>query len=147
MRHFLTIIDRSFTPSHDDNWSAKIDHQLTGNQHLSGAFWRVAASVIRSGAVAGELNPSYQVAPTDAIGLRVNHVWTISPTLLNHVVFGVTRVTPTWAGSLLDPRHGQPDSANPGIPDDSHGFSEFHFSPNYQYLGNTSANGLTPRTL
>jgi hypothetical protein len=141
---FFNYVDRSFTPSHDDNWSAKIDHQLTSKQHLSGAFWQVSAAVTRNGAVAGELNPSFQVAPTDAIGLRLNHVWTITPTLLNHAVFGVTRVTPTWAGSLLDPRQGNKTLQIPGIPLDSHGFSEFHFSQNYQYLGNTSANGLTP---
>jgi hypothetical protein len=141
---FFNYVDRSFQPSHDDNWSAKINHQLTGNQHLSGAFWRVAAEVIRSGPVEGELNPGYQVAPTDAIGLRLNHVWTISPNLLNHAVFGLTRVTPTWAGSLLDPRQGNQTLQIPGIPLDSHGFSEFRFSRNYQYLGNTSANGLTP---
>ena len=141
---FFNYVDRSSSPSNDDDWSVKLDHDINSKQHLSGSLWRVNADAVINGSVAGELNPGLRHTPTQATGVRVNHVWTLSPTVLNHVVFGVTRVIPTWATFLLDPRLGNETLQIPGIPMDSHGFTEFHPYP-YADLGNAGANGYDPQ--
>ena len=143
---FFNYVDRSTQPANDDDFSGKIDHKINDKQSLSGAIWRVNANMVINGPVGGELNPGLRTTPTDAWGIRINHTWTISPTLLNHAGFGLTRVTPTWATFLLDPRLGNQTLQIPGIPDDSHGFTEFHFAtPTYPYLGNSTANGYYPQ--
>ena len=101
------------------------------------------ADAVINGSVAGELNPGFRHTPTQALGLRVNHVWTIGPTVLNHASFGFTRVIPTWATFLLDPRLGNQTLQIPGIPADSHGFTNLHLSP-YADLGNADSNGYDP---
>jgi len=141
---FFNYVDRSYQPSSDDDWSLKIDHQIGDKQHISGSFWRVNADMVINGPVAGPLNPGLRHTPTNAEGLRLNHVWTISPTLLNHAVFGLTQQTPTWATFLEDPRLGNETLQIPGIPMDSHGFTEFHFAE-YPFLGNASGTGYDPQ--
>ena len=141
---FFNYVDRSSQPGTDDDWSVKIDHDISRSQHLSGTLWSVNADAVINGAVAGELNPGLRHTPTQATGVRINHVWTISPTLLNHAVFGVTRVIPTWATFLLDPRLGNQTLQIPGIPSDAHGFTDFHLYP-YSDLGNAAENGYDPQ--
>ena len=141
---FFNYIDRSSQPGSDDDWSVKLDHDIKHNQHLSGSLWRVNADAVINGAIAGELNPGFRHTPTQATGVRINHVWTISPALLNHASFGFTRVIPTWATFLLDPRLGNETLKIPGIPSDSHGFTDMSLSP-YSALGNAGANGYDPQ--
>ena len=113
---FFNYVDRSSSPSSDNDWSFKLDHQLTSKQYLTGSFWRVNADTVINGPVAGELNPGLRQTPTEAIGVRFNHVWTINQSLLNRASFGLTRVIPTWATFLLDPRLGNQTLQIPGIP-------------------------------
>jgi hypothetical protein len=152
---FFNYVDRSSSPSSDDDWSVKVDHQLTSKQYLSGAFWRVNARTTINGPVAGELNPGLRVTPTSSYGVRVNHVWTLGGNLVNHAAVGVTHVIPTWATFLLDPRLGNQTLQIPGIPQDSHGFTEFHFGTgpgsvlqggaDYPFLGNSANQGYDPQ--
>jgi len=143
---FFNYVDRSSQPGSDDDWSIKIDHQITDKQLLTGSFWSVNADAVINGPVAGELNPGLRHTPTYAKGLRINHVWTISPTLLNHAAFGLTQETPTWATFLLDPRLGNQTLQIPGFPMDSHGFTDLYFDfPGYPHLGNAGANGYDPQ--
>ncbi len=142
---FFNYVDRSNQPSSDYDWSVKVDHQINEKQSISGSGWWVNASTVINGQVAGQLNQGFHNAPTNAVGLRFNHVWTASPTLLNRAGFGFTQVTPTWAVSILDPREGNQTLQIPGIPSDSHGFTEFHFNTVYPFLGNSSYTGYDPQ--
>jgi len=142
---FLNYVDRSSQPGSDDDWSIKIDHQITDKQLLTGSFWSVNADAVINGPIAGELNPDYRVTPTYSKGLRFNHVWTLSPTLLNHAAFGLTKQTPTWATFLLDPRLGNQTLQIPGIPMDSHGFTNLTMDFPSIHLGNAGANGYYPQ--
>lgn len=143
---FFNYLDRASSPSSDDDWSVKVDHQITPRQLLTGSYWSVNANTVINGPVAGALNNVYST-PNVAKGLRINHSWTISPTLLNHAVFALTQENPAgWAVALLDPRLGNQTLQIPGIPMDSHGYTEFHFdTPPYPYLGNSSTNGYDPQ--
>ena len=144
---FNNYLSRANQPSTDNDWSVKIDHQLTSNQRLSGAWWSAHGDTTINGAVAGELNPGYRVTPTTASGLRVNHSYTITPTLLNRVGFGYTPTSPTWSRWLLDPREGNKVLQIPGISEASHGYPILNFTgpTSYASLGNSNNNGTDPQ--
>ena len=144
---FNNYLSRANQPSTDNDWSLKIDHQLTSNQRLSGAWWSAHGDTTINGAVAGELNPGYRVTPTTASGLRVNHSYTITPTLLNRVGFGYTPTSPTWSRWLLDPREGNKVLQIPGISEASHGYPILNFAgpTSYAGLGNSNNNGTDPQ--
>ncbi|HEU0123050.1 MAG TPA: carboxypeptidase regulatory-like domain-containing protein [Bryobacteraceae bacterium] len=144
---FNNYLSRQNQPSTDNDWSVKIDHQLNAKQRLSGAYWWVRGSTTINGAVAGELNPGYRVTPTTASGLRLNHTYTISPTLLNRLGFGYTPTSPTWSRWLLDPREGNKVLQIPGIPATSRGYPILNFTgpTSYSSLGNSNNNGTDPQ--
>ncbi len=143
--YFNNYIDRSNQPSTDNDWSVKIDHNISSKQHLSGAYWWVHGNTQINGAVAGPLNPGYRNTPTTAGGYRFNHEWTLTPTLLNHAGFGYTPTSPTWSRWTLDPRQGNQTLQIPGIPADSHGYPQLSFSSLYPSLGNANNNGTDPQ--
>lgn len=145
--YFNNYRSRQNQPSTDNDWSLKIDHQINSKQRLSGAYWWVRGETTINGAVAGELNPGYRVTPTTASGLRLNHTYTISPTLLNRVGFGYTPTSPTWSRWLLDPRQGNQTLQIPGIPQTARGFPVLNFAGPTPYtgLGNADANGTDPQ--
>jgi len=144
---FNNYRSRQNQPSTDNVWSVKMDHQLSDKQRLSGSYWRVLGETTINGAVAGELNPAYRVTPTVAGGLRLNHTYTISPTLLNRIGFGYTPTSPTWSRWLLDPREGNKVLRIPGIPESSRGFPILNFAgpTPYASLGNSNNNGTDPQ--
>ncbi|MFN0100817.1 MAG: carboxypeptidase regulatory-like domain-containing protein [Bryobacteraceae bacterium] len=144
---FNNYLSRQNQPSTDNDWSVKIDHQISSKQRISGAYWWVRGETTINGAVAGELNPGYRVTPTTASGLRLNHSHTISPTLLNRVGFGYTPTSPTWSRWLLDPREGNKVLRIPGIPEASRGFPILTFTGPTPYagLGNSANNGTDPQ--
>lgn len=144
---FNNYLSRQNQPSTDNDWSLKIDHQLNSKQRLSGAYWWVRGETTINGAVAGELNPGFRVTPTTASGLRLNHSYTITPTLLNRVGFGYTPTSPTWSRWLLDEREGNKVLQIPGISETSRGFPIFNFAGPTAYagLGNSNNNGTDPQ--
>jgi hypothetical protein len=74
-------------------FTSKIDHVLTPSQHLSATYIRttIPRSTI-GGLLVGPLaNNSYQVVASHTG--RLNHSWTISPSLLNSAWFGFDRFT------------------------------------------------------
>jgi len=144
---FNNYRSRQNQPSTDNNWSTKIDHQISSKQRLSGSYWWVRGETTINGAVEGELNPGYRVTPTVASGTRLNHTYTISPTILNRLGFGYTPTSPTWARWLLDPREGNKVLRIPGIPEASRGFPILNFAgpTPYASLGNSNNNGTDPQ--
>jgi hypothetical protein len=144
---FNNYLSRQNQPSTDNDWSLKIDHQLNSNQRLSGAYWWVRGETRINGAVAGELNPGFRVTPTSASGLRLNHSYTITPTLLNRLGFGYTPTSPTWSRWLLDEREGNKVLQIPGISETSRGFPILTFAgpTPYASLGNSNNNGTDPQ--
>ncbi len=144
---FNNYRSRQNQPSTDNDWSLKIDHQINSKQRLSGAYWWVRGETTINGAVAGELNPGYRVTPTTASGLRLNHTYTISPTLLNRLGFGYTPTSPTWSRWLLDPREGNQTLQIPGIPLSARGYPALNFAGPTPYtgLGNAANNGTDPQ--
>jgi hypothetical protein len=144
---FNNYLSRQNQPSTDHDWSLKIDHQLSSNQRVSGAYWWVRGETTINGAVAGELNPGFRVTPTTASGLRLNHSYTIGPTLLNRLGFGYTPTSPTWSRWLLDPREGNKILRIPGISETSRGFPILNFAGPTPYagLGNSANNGTDPQ--
>jgi len=146
-RFFNNYLSRANQPSTDDDWSIKIDHQMNSRQRLSGAYWWVKGNTQINGAVAGELNPNFRDTPTTASGLRLNHTYTISPTLLNRFGFGYTPTSPTWSRWRLDPREGNKVLRIPGIPETSRGYPVLTFAgpTAYASLGNANNNGTDPQ--
>jgi hypothetical protein len=146
-RFFNNYLSRANQPSNDDDWSIKVDHQISSKQRLSGAFWRVIGNTKINGAVAGELNPGFRNTPTTAHGVRLNHTYTISPTLLNRFGFGYTPTSPTWSRWRLDPREGNKILRIPGIPETSRGYPIFTYAgpTAYASLGNSNNNGTDPQ--
>ena len=144
---FNNYRSRQNQPSTDNDWSLKVDHQINSKQRISGAYWNVNGKTTINGPVAGELNPGYRVTPTTASGLRLNHSYTISPTLLNRIGFGYTPTSPTWSRWLLDPREGNKVLKIPGISESSRGFPILTFAgpTPYANLGNSNNNGTDPQ--
>ena len=144
---FNNYLSRQNQPSTDDDWSLKIDHQINSNQRLSGAYWWVRGETTINGQVAGELNPGFRVTPTTASGLRLNHSYTITPTLLNRLGFGYTPTSPTWSRWLLDEREGNKVLQIPGISQASRGYPALSFAGPTPYagLGNAANNGTDPQ--
>ena len=144
---FNNYRSRQNQPSTDNDWSVKVDHQLTSKQRLSGAYWSVRGETTINGQVAGEFNTGYRVTPTTASGTRLNHTHTISPTLLNRAGFGYTPTSPTWSRWLLDTREGNKVLRIPGISEGSRGYSQLAFAgpTPYATLGNANNNGTDPQ--
>jgi len=139
--------DRSYQPTSDDTESIKIDHTITEKQHLSGALWEVRGTSTLHGPVAGPFDWGYYIAPTVAAGFRLNHTYTISPTLLNHIGYGYSTTTPQWSHWSTDPRHRNQVLQIPGIPADAPGYPEVNFSGGgvvYPSFGNSANNGFDP---
>jgi hypothetical protein len=143
--YFNNYVNRSNQPSSDDDWSLKVDHQINSKQRISAAYWWVHGNTQINGAVAGELNPGFRDTPTEASGYRINHTYTISPTLLNRAGFGYTPTSPTWSHWKLDPREGNKVLKIPGIPETSRGYPILTFSSLYASLGNSNNNGTDPQ--
>ncbi|MFN7923391.1 MAG: carboxypeptidase-like regulatory domain-containing protein [Bryobacteraceae bacterium] len=145
--YFNNYVNRSNQPSTDNDWSLKIDHQISSKQRISAAYWWVHGNTQINGPVAGELNPGFRDTPTEASGYRFNHTYTISPTLLNRVGIGYTPTSPTWSRWRLDPREGNKVLQIPGIPAESRGFPILNFSgpTSYASLGNSNNNGTDPQ--
>lgn len=144
--YFNNYINRSSQPADDDDISVKIDHQLTPNQQITGSLWYVNANIVVNGELAGPLNPGYRQTPSIGGGLRLNHVYTITPHLVNHFGFGYTPVNPTWTYWKTDTRKGNQVLKIPGIPADANGYPEFYFdNPGYNSLGNSQENGFDPQ--
>lgn len=142
--YFNNYVNRQSQPSTDDSWSAKIDHQISSKQRISAAYWWVNGNTQINGPVAGELNPGFRDTPTEASGYRINHTYTISPTVLNRMGFGYTPTSPTWSRWKLDPREGNKVLQIPGIPADSRGYPILNFG-GYTSLGNSNNNGTDPQ--
>jgi hypothetical protein len=145
--YFNNYVNRSNQPSTDDDWSIKVDHQINSKQRLSFAYWHVDGNTQINGAVAGEFNPGFRDTPTSASGLRLNHTYTISPTILNRMGFGYTPTSPTWSRWRLDPREGNKVLQIPGIPATSRGYPILNFTgpTPYASLGNSNNNGTDPQ--
>ncbi|PYV93226.1 MAG: hypothetical protein DMG05_02225 [Acidobacteria bacterium] len=148
---FNNYVDRSFQPSTEHAWSLKIDHVINPKQSISGAFWRVTNDTVINGPVAGEWNPGLRKTPTLASGLRLNHFYNVSPTLVNHAGFGYTPTQPTWTLWKVDERKGNQTLQIPGIPADANGYPDLYFDRTtgqaeiYQWLGNAQENGFDPQ--
>jgi len=138
-------VDRSFQPGHDNSWSVKIDHTINDKQRLSGSYWWTSADAIIHGPVAGDLDPNLRHTPTGGGGVRINHNYTISPTLLNHVGFGYTPTSPTWSRWLTDPRKGNAILQIPGIPQDTPAFPRINFDQVYNQYGNAPNQAYDPQ--
>jgi hypothetical protein len=144
--YFNNYVDRSNQPSDDNDWSIKLDHQLTSKQQINGGFWWVNSNIVVNGPLAGPLNPGLRYTPTHGGGLRVNHEYTITPTMVNHIGFGHTPTQPTWTLWKTDKRKGNEVLKIPGIPSDANGYPEFHFdNPGYQFIGNSQWQGFEPQ--
>jgi Carboxypeptidase regulatory-like domain len=142
---FNNYVDRSYQPSTEHAFSVKLDHVLTDKQRLSGAFWHVTNDTVINGAVAGEWNPYFRITPTNAWGIRLNHFYNISPSLLNHIGFGYMLTEPTWTLWKVDERKGNQILKIPGIPEDANGFPNLTFDQIYPVLGNAQYNGYDPQ--
>src|SRR4030095_6209005 len=103
---FNNYVNRSCQPSTEHAFSVKVDQVLSDKQRLSGAFWHVTNDTVINGPVAGEWNPGFRKTPTNASGIRLNHFYNISPSLLNHFGFGYTLTEPTWTLWKVDDRKG-----------------------------------------
>jgi len=141
---FHNYVNRSYQPSTEHAFSVKVDQVLSDKQRLSGAFWHVKNDTVINGEVAGEWNPGFRITPTNASGIRLNHFYNISPSLLNHFGFGYTLTEPTWTLWKVDERKGNQTLQIPGIPADANGYPNLYFDQ-YQYLGNAQQNGYDPQ--
>jgi hypothetical protein len=118
-------------------YTAKVDHLLTSKQHLSATYIRtIVPRTTLSGVIgAGPLsNSSYQVVASHTG--RMNHIWTISPSLLNAASFGFNRFTNS--NLPLDQDSGYPEQI--GFETPSYYFPTFTFSNGYTSVAST-ANG------
>jgi hypothetical protein len=143
--YFNNYIDHSYQPTHDNDWSVKIDHIINNKQRLSGSYWWVSADAVIHGPVAGDLDPNLRHTPTSGGGVRINHDYTITPTVLNHMGFGYTPDSPTWSAWLADPRKGNQILQIPGIPLDAPAFPRFNFDQLYGQYGNTPNQDYYPQ--
>ena len=143
--YFNNYIDRSNQPSTDNDYSVKIDHTINDKQRISGGLWIIRGNTQINGGIAGPLDPGFRNTPTTAEGYRINHEYTITPTLLNHAGFGYTPTSPTWSRWTLDPRLGNQVLQIPGIPADAHGYPALSFDQLYAGLGNADNNGTDPQ--
>ncbi len=86
-RPFDNFLSRATSPIDDDVWSVKIDHQISQRQKLMFSYWwdRSPSPVI--GDIPGDLNRGYLVDQTGG-GIRLNHLLTLRPNLLNYAAFG-----------------------------------------------------------
>jgi len=115
-------------------YTTKIDHLLTSNQHLSATYIRtVVPRTTLSGIVgAGPLSTSsYQVVASHTG--RLNHIWTISPSLLNAASFGFNRFTNS--NLPLDQNPGYPEQI--GFDTPGYYFPIFSFTNGYTGVGST----------
>jgi Carboxypeptidase regulatory-like domain/TonB dependent receptor-like, beta-barrel len=111
---FHNYLATSTKPTIMDNYVFKIDHALTESQRLSVSYSNRQSSTIGS---IGALFPRYE-RPWTAWGTsdqiitahiaRVQHDWTFSPTLLNHLSLGYSRnetfnQSPGVTGNATDP--------------------------------------------
>ncbi|HEX8139111.1 MAG TPA: TonB-dependent receptor [Pyrinomonadaceae bacterium] len=111
---FRNYLATSTVPTIMDNYVFKIDHALTGMQRLSVSYSNRQSSTIGS---IGARFPRY-ARPFTAWGTsdqiitahiaRVQHDWTLSPTLLNHLSLGFSRnetfnQSPGVTGNATDP--------------------------------------------
>jgi hypothetical protein len=143
-------VDRSYQPTSENVEEVKIDHTINEKQHLSGALWEVRGNTQINGGIAGPLDPGFRNTPTVAGDVRINHTYTISPTLLNHAGFGYSTTQPTWSHWTTDPRHGNEALQIPGIPSASNGYPELDFlgaGGYYGMLGNADNNGVAPTVM
>jgi len=135
-------VSRSHQPTDEDVESLKIDHTFNAKHRLSGALWENRATTTTNGSVAGPLSPAMGVWYWGAAGFRLNHTYTISPTLLNHIGYGYT-----WdVSGGMDHRHGNQVLQIPGIPMDAPGYPKLTFSGagGYEDLGNATDTGWEP---
>jgi hypothetical protein len=143
--YFNNYIDHSYSPSHDFDWSVKIDQTLNAKQRVSGSYWWTDADTVIHGPVAGDLDPFLRHTPTNGGGIRINHYYTITPTVLNHVGFGYTPVSPGWSVWRVDPRKGNEILQIPGIPLDVPAFPRLNFDQLYEQYGNTPNQDYDPQ--
>ena len=143
--HLFNYIDHSYSPSHDWDWSAKGDYILNSKQRISASYWWTRADTIINGPVAGALDPYLRHTPTNGGGIRFNHYYTISPTVLNHIGIGYTPSAPGWSDWKVDPRKGNEILQIPGIPLDVPAFPRINFDQVYEQYGNTPNQDYYPQ--
>jgi len=138
--------DHSYQPTHDNSWSGKVDHIINDKQRLSVSYWWTSADAVIYGPLGtGALDPNRRHTPTSGGGYRINHNYSISPTVLNHLGFGYTPSSPTWSVWLVDPRKGNAILQIPGIPQDTPAFPRINFDQIYQQFGNSPNQAYDPQ--
>ena len=98
------------SPRNGFQWTARVDHNLTANDRLYGAFNRTTTDKVGFGTP--EVYPGF-TAPSPTSSMQFNSNWTriISPTVVNETTFSWVR---PW-GELLNPRPDIPGVTVTGI--------------------------------
>jgi hypothetical protein len=94
---------------------------------------------------AAHMDPALHQAPTSGGGVRINYQYTITRTVLNHIGFGYTPSSPTWAAWPADSRKGNQILQIPGIPLDAPAFPRINFGQLYEQYGNSPYQDYYPQ--
>ncbi|MEW5979624.1 MAG: TonB-dependent receptor [Acidobacteriota bacterium] len=130
-------VDRSNQPANDTGFTLKIDHRINDKQQLSVAYWSAGGNIFVHGPIPGAFDSANRNQNLGGGGLRGNHTYTISNTLMNHIGFGHSWSTRgKWK---LDPRQGNEVLQIPGIPLDAPGYPQLMFSSLYPQMGNANS--------
>ena len=84
------FLARSSQPVDDWDWSIKIDHNISGRQKIAYSMWIQENVRTQNGAMPGPLDNGF-INDEAGRGLRLNHDFFISPTLVHHVGIGYGR--------------------------------------------------------
>jgi hypothetical protein len=140
-------INQSISPTHDQDWSGKVDNRFNDKNNLSVSYWwaTVYAPYFAELGKGQPLDPGAN-EPYRGGGVRGNWDMVIDPHLLNHFAFGWSYTNP-----VRDPANNTDGNALlqiPGIPQNIPGFPAFYISgyPEYgnsdQQPNDPSANSL-----
>lgn len=105
--------------SGDNRWSLKADHNITDNHKVSYSHWQSFHPITGNIGSYGKDHPLDDSFPGGGtvFGVRANYDWIISPTLLNHLGFGLSGTQRFGRG--VSGKMGNTALQVPGIPTDA----------------------------
>jgi hypothetical protein len=130
-------ISRAYSPASKNDIAYKIDHQLTSHQKITFSHWfnvKESNPYIADWGKGQPLDWGYPGA-LQFHGIRANHDWVATPTVLNHFGFGFSGTFNTGRGT--DPRNGVSILPVPGLPSQVPGVTGFNI-PGSPEFGNAT---------
>jgi len=135
--HFSTLtnnyIGNEIDTTDEDKWSLKLDHVFNERHKVSWSNWRTSNGSPSMAGVEGPWNPEYSGGYA-AAGYRFGYDWIVSPSSVNHLGVGVTRIV---GGRNPDPASAVNPFDIPGIPVGVKSYPTFTWT-GYRGIGNST---------